>query len=37
MNVPNAIAAENLYARLGLPPSAAIIDVRKPAGFDETP
>jgi rhodanese-related sulfurtransferase len=37
MNVPHSINAENLYARLGLPQSAAIIDVRKPAGFDETP
>jgi rhodanese-related sulfurtransferase len=35
--VTNSITAEALYAQLGLPHSALIVDVRKTAGFDEIP
>jgi rhodanese-related sulfurtransferase len=33
----NSITAESLYAQLGLPQCALIIDVRKPAAYGETP
>jgi rhodanese-related sulfurtransferase len=33
----NSMTAESLYAQLGLPQSALIVDVRKAAGFNETP